>query len=387
MSEANYSRFHFLMNTPDLRQKTAAQLLASTTRTSALTAFVGLDGFVDEILHVVDKRDSAESFQRLATISKFADRLAGAAGKSTNVELVNRFTKLGGNGPIMANALASLGLKVTYLGNLGYPNLHPVFTEFAGRAEVHSIAEPGHTDALEFEDGKIMIGKHESLKQITWQNISTRYGKEKFAAKFSSSDLVAFVNWTMLTAMSAIWSAIQTEICPRLDGKRRKIFFDLADPEKRHPKDIEYALELIGAFEKHFDVILGLNEKEAHEVGMVLGYDTSDHSPKGLSTLAGSIQKRLAVNTLVVHPVSYALAVSGEKVSTVEGAFTPRPLITTGAGDHFNSGFCLGKLLGFDNAASLLTGVCTSGHYVRTGQSPTISDLASLMLNWPDKES
>ena len=41
-----------------------------------------------------------------------------------------QLTKLGGNGPIMANALASLGLRVTYLGNLGYPNLHPVFPRF-----------------------------------------------------------------------------------------------------------------------------------------------------------------------------------------------------------------------------------------------------------------
>ena len=69
----------------------------------------------------------------------------------------------------MANALASFGMKVTYLGNLGYPNLHPVFADFAKHAEVHSIAEPGHTDALEFEDGKIMIGKDSSLNEVNWQ--------------------------------------------------------------------------------------------------------------------------------------------------------------------------------------------------------------------------
>ena len=360
--------------------------MASANRASQMTAFVGLDGFVDEILHVVDKRESAESFQRLPTIAKFAERLAGAAGKSTNVELVNIFTKLGGNGPIMANALAGLGLQVTYLGCLGYPNLHPVFTDFAQRAEVHSIAEPGHTDALEFEDGKIMVGKLESLKQVNWANISTRYGKEKFAAKFSSANLVGFVNWTMLTAMSDIWAAIQKEVCPALTGPRRKIFFDLADPEKRPKKDIQHALDLIVGFEKYFDVILGLNEKEAYEVGGVLSLNTSDHSLEGLSALAISIQGKLPIKTLVVHPTHYALAVSGGKVSLVEGPFTAKPLITTGAGDHFNSGFCLGKLLGLDNAAAVLTGVSTSGHYVRTGKSPGIPDLVALMKNWPTKE-
>ena len=375
----------FQMNTPELRAQTAGQLLAATNRAGQMTAFIGLDGFVDEILHVVDKRDNADSFQRVPTIAKFAARLA-AAGKSTNVELVNIFTKLGGNGPIMANALASLGLQVTYLGCLGYPNLHPVFTDFAKRAEVHSIAEPGHTDALEFDDGKIMVGKHESLKQVNWANILTRYGTEKFAAKFSSADLVGFVNWTMLTAMSDIWSEVQREICPSLLGKRRKIFFDLADPEKRPAKDIQRALDLIVGFEKYFDVILGLNEKEAYEVGGVLSLNTTDHSPEGLSALAISIQGKLPINTLVVHPVAFALAVSGGQVSLVEGPFVSKPLITTGAGDHFNSGFCLGKLLGLDNAAAVLTGVSTSGHYVRTGKSPSIPDLAALMQNWPTKE-
>ena len=44
----------------------------------------------------------------------------------------------------------------------------------------------------------------------------------------------------------------------------------------------------------------------------------------------------------------------------VKGPFTLKPKITTGAGDHFNSGFCLGKLLGFSTELCLLSGVATS---------------------------
>jgi hypothetical protein len=33
-----------------------------------MTAFVGLDGFVDEILHVVDKRESADKYLRLPSM-------------------------------------------------------------------------------------------------------------------------------------------------------------------------------------------------------------------------------------------------------------------------------------------------------------------------------
>ena len=217
------------MNTPQMREQCAAELTKNISRVAGLTAFVGLDGFVDEILHVVDKRESADRYQRLTTIDKFAERMAAAAGQSTNVELVTQLTKLGGNGPIMANALASFGIKVTYLGILGYPALHPVFADFAKRADVHSIAEPGYTDAIEFEDGKIMLGKHESLKQMHWENICERFGRDKFAQLFGSADLVGFVNWTMLTAMSNIWDSLLKEICPSMKSPRRKFFVDLAD--------------------------------------------------------------------------------------------------------------------------------------------------------------
>jgi len=371
------------MNTPELREKCAKQLEAVAGRASQLRAFVGLDGFVDEILHVVDKRESADKYQRLPSIAKLATRLEAASGKSTNIELVGQITKLGGNGPIMANALASLAVKVSYLGNLGYPNLHPVFAEFAKRAEVHSIAEPGYTDALEFEDGKIMLGKHQSLKQVNWENIQSRFGGDKFAARFNSADFVGFVNWTMLTYMNEIWSAILKELCPKLNGPRRTLFFDLADPEKRTHEDIMKALDLITAFEKYFDVILGLNEKETSEIGKNLDLNISDHSPEGLLNLGRQIRERVPVSTLVIHPTAYALAISRTDAATVEGPFTLKPLITTGAGDHFNAGFCLGKLLGLDNTMSVLAGVTTSGFYVRTAKSPSIADLVELLRNWP----
>jgi sugar/nucleoside kinase (ribokinase family) len=374
-----------MLRPEELREQTAARLLGGVQQASHLHAFVGLDGFVDEIIHVVDKRDNTEKFNRLPTISKLADRLAAAAGKSTNVELVNQQTKLGGNGPIMANALARLGIKVAYVGALGYPNLHPVFIEFARRAEVHSISEPGHTDALEFEDGKLMLTKTAHLNEITWENIQLRYGRDRFLQNFASADLVGFVNWTMVPYMSELWEALLAECQPAAGSPRRRIFFDLADPEKRTPADITRALGLIQQFDKCFDVILGLNEKEAYEIGQVLGLDTSDRSREGLAALTVAIQKRTSIGTLVVHPVTFALAAAGGTVSLVDGPYVEKPLITTGAGDHFNSGFCLAKLLGLDNAAAVLTGVTCSGYYVRNAQSPFIEDLAAMLRHWPSR--
>ena len=372
-----------MINSQELRDQCAQHLLTGISRASQLSTFVGLDGFVDQIIHVVNKRMNAEVYDRVLTITDLAGRIGAAAGQSTNIEMVIQRTKLGGNGPIMANALASFGLKLTYLGALGYPNRHPVFDGFAKRAEVHTIAEPGQTDALEFDDGKVMLTKTVQLNEINWANIQARYGRDRFTGKFSTADLIGFVNWTMIPYMSDLWEALQRELCPDLTGHKRLLFFDLADPEKRSVPDIRRAVTLISKFEKYFDVVLGLNEKEAYEIGDVLGLATKERTPEGLAKLSIEIQTQLKIGTLVVHPVAFALASSQGVVSMVKGPFCPKPLISTGAGDHFNAGFCLGKLLGFDNPRSLYTGVTTSGYYVRTALSPSMNDLANMLRHWP----
>ena len=160
----------------------SAKLRQAIPQLKSNPVLIGLDGFVDEIVAVVDKRTGLHDYSPVKTIAALAGKIQNAAGQSSNYELVVKQMKLGGNGPIMANAMASVGLPVTYIGNLGYPNLHPVFESFAEHADVISIAEPGHTDALEFDDGKLMLGKIEPVKDINWDNLRARWrGKITYA--------------------------------------------------------------------------------------------------------------------------------------------------------------------------------------------------------------
>ncbi|HMO63793.1 MAG TPA: hypothetical protein PKE47_00955, partial [Verrucomicrobiota bacterium] len=214
-----------------------------------------------------------------------------------------------------------------------------------------------------------------------------RWGREVFARHFGTADLVGFVNWTMLPFMSDIWEAVQAELCPQLDGPRRKIFFDLADPEKRPDAEIERALNLILRFQPHFEVILGLNEKEAREVGATLGIPAGGDGREDVMALAAAIRARVPVEAVVVHPVRFAGCVSSQCTEIVDGPFVAKPTITTGAGDHFNAGHCFGKLLGFSDSESLLLGVATSGAYVRSGLSPQAGDLIRLLRQWPAAEA
>jgi len=362
-----------------LPQLVLDQLSGARNKLAKAKVLVGLDGFVDTIIHVVAQRASATDYTRMSEMGEFGKRIGAAAGLSANFEFVTQMVKLGGNGPIMANALGSYGTPITYVGNLGYPTVHPVFSDFAKRARVISIAEPGYTDAIEFEDGKLMCGKHESLKEVNWTNLIKHIPEKELIALFEESSLIALVNWTMLPAMSAIWQKIQSRVAPKLSGKKRWLFFDLADPAKRTPEDIARALKLISKFQKHFRVILGLNLPESRQIGEVLGLAAPDNSPEQVTQHAACILQKLEIDTVVVHPTAFAAAADSTGATYVAGPFTAKPKITTGAGDHFNAGFCIGRLLKLDLAASLQVGVATSGFYVRQAKSPRVEDLKKFL--------
>ena len=355
------------------------QLSGASTKLVRAKVLVGLDGFVDTILHVVKTRESATKYARMTAMKDFAVKIHAAAGQSANVEMVTQMVKLGGNGPIMANALGSYGTPVTYIGNLGAPNVHSVFGDFAKRARVISIAEPGYTDAVEFEDGKLMFGKHESLKNVNWANLIAHVPEKQLLKIFQQSELIALVNWTMLTQMTAIWKQIAAKIAPRLTGPKRLLFIDLADPAKRPHEDIATALKQIAKFEKHFRVILGLNMHESRQVGEVLGIKAPEETFGTVAHHASLLRAALRIDTVVIHPTQFAAAADATGATHVIGPFTAKPKITTGAGDHFNAGFCIGRLLGLDLAASLQVGVATSGFYVRNARSPHIEDLRKFL--------
>jgi len=339
-----------------------------------IRAVIGFDGFIDEIVHVVKTRNSIEEYIRIKTIKEYGERIIKAAGLSTNIELYPVQVKLGGNGPIMSRALIEYGVDVTYIGALGLEKINPVFQKMADRCTVISIADPAHTDALEFEDGKLMMGKMESLKDINWGNIKQKIGIKRLVSLFQEINLLGLANWTMIPYMNEIWKGIIEEILPLLEVhslQNRIAFFDLADPEKRTREDIKQALNIIKGFSPFFKVILGLNQKEAKEIAGVLDLDIIDLNLRELTEKLG---EKLNIYCLVIHPVNEAVAYSEGNYYHTEGPFTANPKITTGAGDNFNAGFSLGQSLGLTIQDSLLLGVATSGYYVRKAESPTLND-------------
>lgn len=383
----------------ELAANVARALRRLADRSEPMPAVVGFDGFVDLIIDVVDKRHDLERYDPVNTIAEFSDKVAAAAGQSANYELVIKQRKLGGNGPIMANALAGFGFDVDYVGNLGEPSVDPVFAELDQRATIHSLAPPGYTHALEFSDGKLMLGQHETLRRIDQARIDERIGRERYIELLDRARLIACVNWTMLPGMNELFAFLLEEALPRLSPGERYLFIDLADPEKRTDADLKHVLETVSAMQAHVDVILGLNLKESSQVARVLGIEVAEPAEDRIRETAAAVRDAVDLRACVVHPRRSAAAAvaqgplrgAADSPATVdaaffEGPFVRKPRLSTGAGDNFNAGFCLGVLAGLDAQHAICCGTAASGFYVREARSATVGELADFLDRLPEPE-
>ena len=303
------------MTTPVELARSVADALEKTPADREV--LIGFDGFVDEIIRLVDTRENQNDYTPIPTISAFGDRISAAAGLSCNIEMVTEQVKLGGNGPIMANNLVEQGYGVTYCGALGGDgNVHPVFRDFVARCrEAVTLGAPGHSEALEFEDGKVMMGKMTQLAEVNWENVLAQLPEAQLKATLERMDLIGCVNWTMLPNMNSILAGLGGLLAER--SARAKLFIDLTDPKKRSPEDIAEVLDLLAGIQAGVDVVLGLNENESKQVATVLfGFHGDD-----LSARAQKIRAKLGLYHVVIHPTHSAVAASADGVWLVEGPY------------------------------------------------------------------
>jgi len=367
--------------------RAAAAALDAVPATEQPRVMVGFDGFVDHIIDVVAKRESRTSYTSTPTIAELGAKISAAAGKSANFELVTKQSKIGGNGPIMANALCSHGCKVTAVGILGDKVIDSVFAPLAERAEkVISLGAPAVTDALEFGDGKVMLGKLFPLEAVTYERLLAAVGGVAGLKDLLRTPRgIATVNWTMTLELTTIWEHLASEILPGLRTDRPLWFIDLADPAKRTRGDITAAMTALGKLQQFADVVFGLNEAECRQICEVLGltWPTAASEWQAAEQACVQIRERLKLSYVMCHLVRSSAVAWNTGAShgsaSADGFWVAKPMITTGAGDHFNAGFLTGLMHGIAPAQCLQIGGATSGHYVRTAESPTRAQAANFL--------
>jgi len=185
------------------------------------------------------------------------------------------------------------------------------------------------------------------------------------------------LNWTMLPHLSDLWEWLLDEFP---DERNKRFFFDLADPQKRPREQLRGALKTLARFETQGEVTLGLNENEARQVARVLDLkEKIGAAPETIIEMAQEIRGALDIAVCAIHLTRFAAAANQKESAWANGPFTPRPKISTGAGDHFNAGFCGGQIIGAPLEIALQIGVATSGYYVRQAHSPSRVELAEFL--------
>lgn len=344
---------------------------------------MGFDGFTDTIMQAVDRRLSAGEYIPIETIQKFGERILGSSGKSGNIELVPLEVRFGGNAPLLARALLPGNHRLCFAGTIGRPgHIEPLFAEFAEACEqVFPLGASGKTDALEFDDGKMLFGQMRSVVEVDYRCLIDQLPEDQFIQLLNHTDLFASVNWTMIPQMTDIWLQVAHKILPHLDASHPRWFFvDLADPAKRRPEELMAALRAIKNFNARFKVALGLNFSEAQHVFAALhGNAPFEGSKDVVKTLAEGIREGSGLAHIVVHARAFAVSSTEDGVFCVDGPLIKTPLLTTGGGDHFNAGYCHGLLFGLPPEQCLVIGVAASGFYVERAKTPAIRDICELL--------
>lgn len=347
-------------------------------------AFTGFDGFIDKIQRVVNHKQGQETVY-FESIQDYAQHLARLAGRSGQVEIVTSKTKFGGNAPILANTLANLGVKGVCMGSLGWPSIHPLFRSMHSDVKCIAVGNPGESQALEFEDGKIILSELSAYKDYHWSAIREKIDLVNLHQKIHTCTLFALVDWANIPHATDIWKGFLTDVILPL-GKKDKLFlFDLCDPSKKSRQEIEKVLDLMIEYSAYGKVTLGLNENEAVKIWLALtGGDVrgANVSIPSLKEIGSLLFQRMNVETLLIHPVDRVLLFQREGAIEIEGRVVTEPKVLTGGGDNLNAGYCLGRLLKLDIRQCMVLGMAASGAYIQNGISPTIHDVVSYLEKW-----
>jgi hypothetical protein len=338
----------------------------------------GFDGFIDTIVRIIRDKQEQEPSSLFKKIREFGTYIREKAGASFSLELKEISLKAGGNMPNLANALGRLGATVNCVGALGYPQIHGIFKTLPSACRLYSFAEPGTATAFEFADGKIMFAQMGGLNQLGWNKIKGIIGMDTLIKLYKESDLLCMVNWSEIDASTDIWKGILKDVLPEcfFTGEKPIAFFDLSDCSKRSKESIKQALRLISQFTQYSRVILGLNKNEARQIYWVLYEKYAD---KNLQYLGGRIFEKLKVDTLLLHSSKEAIAYNEEGSFAAPSFFIQNPVISTGAGDNFNAGFCIARLLKLDPDLSVMFANSVAALYVKTGISPELTDVIDFL--------
>jgi len=333
------------------------------------------DGFVDEVWEIVEARTGLNDYTLYEQMSQFANRILKAGSGGLGLELIKKRRTFGGFAANIGYAAANLGVDTTLIGVFGKDTTDPSFVEVGERCSLVSLDEPAVTQVFEFGDGKLLMTNAGPILNIDWKRIEGVVGFDKIKSFLEQSDMIGVGYWSLMP----YFDEIVEKVCEYLpeDGKKRRLFFDLADLHKKTVDSLNTSLALIKKLSEKTPMTLSLNEHEAAAIFEIYG-ETLDDFGQSLPEKLEKVRKCLGIEELVVHDPHYGAAASeGEEPAFVKAIFCSNVVRSAGAGDNFNGGYIAAKLARLDIVERLHVANATVGHFIRVGEFPKVEEMVT----------
>ena len=371
------------MTDPETREAVAACRDGLPDAPSGGRLVFGFDGYVDRVRTIVADRQDADSFDRLETLAAVSERLADsvAAGSSLTFEWVQNGIRTGGHTCHLGRAFGTLGFDPVMVGMYGRP-VRDVFAEEFGAYTLHSMGEPGETDAVEFDDGKLMLTESGDTLGVDWDQITGTVGRETLADHLDGARLMGVGYWSETPDFPGILDGL-TDLWTDLADPPGTLFVDTGDVRKLDPENLRAGVDAVRTLAAVVPVAVSANRAETATLADALADGPVDE----WSTLeqAAAVRDRLGVERVVGHGVDSSVVAGAD--GTRASVAVPRiedPVMTTSSGDHFNVGFALGLVEGLPDPAALVLGNAVAGLFVRSGESPAYDDVREFVEGYPD---
>ncbi|MFB6219059.1 MAG: hypothetical protein ABEH77_07795 [Halobacteriaceae archaeon] len=335
----------------------------------------GFDGYLDRIREVVAERAGEERYARLETLDAFGEAVVDSAAADTSLSFEWRRTdtRTGGHTCHLARAFARLGFEPAMVGTYGRPPAEPFREAFD--CPMHSLGAPGETDAVEFDDGKLLLTELGDTVGVDWETVRAAVGTETLADSLDGAALLGVGYWAELTGFASLVEGLR-DIWPRLSDPPAAVLVDTGDLRKRDG-DLGPGAAALAHLDDAVPVTVSANRLETAALASAVGDEAGT-----LAGNAAAARAALGVTRVAGHGVEMSVAVGPDGTASVGVPRTDDPALTTSAGDHFNAGLAL--LCSLDGGAAVALGNAAAGWFVRHGAPPTYGELREFVADYSD---
>lgn len=338
----------------------------------------GFDGFVDNVRTVGRGANNGVS-TRITTLDEFGEEImtSAAADSSLSISWERNGRRTGGHVSHLSRVYQKLGFDPTIIGMCGDPLLDLFKQEFAD-CTIYSLGEPGITDAVEFDDGKLMLMESGDAAMFDWESLRTQVGVETLIDELDGIRLFGIGYWSMIPALAGVLDGLRKHVFPRLTSPPEHVLLDPANIRRLDRGKLD---EVVAAT-RRLDSVTGVTVSANRFETKVLASELSGSASDDIMEDAHAAFDALGIDRFVGHSVTESVAVTDEGSTSVAVPPVESPKLTTSAGDHFNAGIALGFIEGLPDDASVALGNALAREFVRTGETPSYPDIVSAIASY-----